>query len=263
MKKMSLKALFLFVAAFLFVFSGCEETVTIDPDADTVKDQAKGAYIVSDAFAVSGNHSNNNKMISSYPDCLTPQWSSGFDTLWLTFDNCEFGGATRNGTLIVLHSGTWEQGKTFEIHFDNYSVNGETADGSISVEFVESTQLRHVFRVQAQDMTLALSDGTQISWSSDITYIKSGGFLTFLDPSDDEYTMNGSGEGINRKGEAYTTEYQNVVKLGDCKWPVSGVITITKDGDKPIEIDFDHDGNAACDNIVNVTQNGITIQVSL
>ncbi len=267
MKNKSLTSILLLFVAGIFVLSGCDPK-TIEPDTETVKSQAKGAYIVSDAFAVANNHNAAKAMLSSYPDCVKSELtlSDTEQTITLSFDNCEFNGATRTGKIILKRSKTdWIAGATYKLEFDKYTVDSELISGSIEVEFLISEELEQTYKLSAKNMKATSSSNNTDevnTWSSNLTVVKSGGLFTPT-PEDDEYKINGNGSGVNTEGEKYTTLYNNVVEKGTCKWPVSGTVTITKEGADPIEIDFDHNGKAECDNIVKVTQAGITVEVSL
>jgi hypothetical protein len=256
-----LKSVTGFAVILLIIFSGCEKTP--DPDIQTVKDQSKAALVISDAFAVSNGHSSEQKMLSEYPECMTHAWNETRDTLTISFDNCTYNEVLRNGSFSVSFSGEWGQGVTMSIGFNNYSVDGNIVSGNLSATYGSIGEEGRIFTVEASDMNLIFPDESSVSWNSLIEYQMTSGFLTFFNPADDVYILNGSGQGINREGEAYETQYNKVERRGDCKWPVAGSITITKAESDPIEIDFDQDGDAECDNIVQVTQSGVSIQVQL
>jgi hypothetical protein len=261
MKRNTLKSAISLVVILLVIFSGCEKTP--DPDIQTVKDQSKAAFIISDAFAVSNGHSSEQKSLSEYPECMSHTWDETGNTLSIEFNNCNFNGAVRNGGFSVSFSGDWGQGVTMTIDFVNYSVDGNIVSGNLSASYGSISEEGRVFTVEASDMKLIFPDETNISWSSNIEFKMTSGFLTFFNPADDEYLLNGSGQGINREGENYETQYNKVERRGDCKWPVAGTITITKADSDPIEIDFDQNGDAECDNIVQITQSGVSIQAEL
>ena len=250
----------LFVAAVL-IFSACEKPT--EPDEETAKDMANGAYIVSDAFAISSNHSNKKGTLD-YPSCVSAEWNATHDSLFITFDDdCEVNGVKRSGQLICTYSGEWGVGITLSITFNDYFVNGEAISGSIAGTYNSEDKGTRNFTVTATDMKVTLTDGKTFSWSSSKTFNMVKGMLTFLNPTDDVYEMTGTSNGINKKGETYASASSDLRKEYGCKLPVSGTVTITKEGDTPIEINFDHDGNADCDTWVKLTQNGISIDVQL
>ncbi|MEA2041090.1 MAG: hypothetical protein U9N85_00870 [Bacteroidota bacterium] len=246
----------LFIVALLG-FSACDKPE--EPDEQTAKDMAKGAYIVSDAFAVSNDYSNSKKGISEYPDCITTGVIEG--GISLTFDNCTFNGITRNGVLEITYNGPWsETGSTLTIGFVDYTVDGHTMSGSITSEHKsEDASGIRSFTITASDMELTFSDGNTTTWDSERNYRMIAGLLTFLDPTDNVFEISGSSTGVNRKGESYTTSSTQLRKDFSCKFPVSGTTTITKGEDSPIEIDFDTDNCLSA----KVTQNGITIEIDL
>lgn len=256
-----LKLLIIPAIIVFLAFAGCEKMP--DPDIQTVKDQTKAAMVVSDAFSVANGHSTAEKMMSEYPDCISHSWNDSHEVLTISFDNCEFNGVQRNGAMIVSFTAEWGQSAEMAIEFDNYSVDGNTVSGTVNATFAAVTEEGRKFTISAENMILTTPDEKTITWSSSIEYQMTSGFITFFNPYDDAYTLNGSGEGVNSNGEEFETQYNNVVRKGDCKWPVSGTITITKTDADPIELDFDQDGNADCDNIVKVTQSGVSLNIEL
>ncbi len=247
----------------IFNFYSCDENETLDPDLETIKANAKGAYIVSDAFSVACNNANtaSSRGDSDYPDGMTIENNpTGFV---VTFKkDTELNGTKRTGKIIVVQTGkTWKVGSALTITFKDYIIDGETVSGSITAKFSETTQDYRLYKVAAVNLkTAANGEENVVNMTIDIK--QTAGFDTPLTLSDDRYEINGGGEGTNADKENYKVAYAGIVVKGDCQWPMVGTIAITKDKTAPFTIDFDTDGEN-CNNEAKVNQGLISTTIKL
>lgn len=97
-------------------------------------------------------------------------------------------------------------------------------------------------------------DNGSVSWNAERTITKT------KDPGigwqNDEYTIEGSADGINANGDAFTAQIVSpLVKemsLGCMSTFVKGKISVTNSNGKVLSIDYDSFGNAACDKTATI-----------
>jgi hypothetical protein len=242
MKNCILKLTGFLVLAIIITSSGCKKG---DADSQSAEDAARGSYIMADAFSIAndGHGGKLNKRFSLECAVINPL-DNGFEVL---FNQCtDVYGVYRDGIIRVTASAdAWSGTSTsvISITFVNYSQNDEGISGTITAQAGQGA-LGVYFTLGADNLTLTYSNGdvavinsAQLTWT--IT-------LTGLD-------YNGTSSGITRDGVSYTSVSENLV-FGICSWPVSGTIIVNMEGENEITINFDQDGNAACDNIYLVSQ---------
>ena len=257
MKSNFLKFLSVFFALSIFVLASCEKP---DPDAQSAEDDARGSYIMADAFAL-GNTEAGGGGKAYLPECVEV-YRNQIDTVILTFDNCDYNGAVRNGSIIVnytLRPLIGDRAANIILTFDNYTMDGVAVEGTITTTF-EGTIIRPEIHIVTDNMLATFPNQETISWSSDKTFtivsgFGDGDFLTNI------VEMSGTASGVNRKGESYSSVYNSVKVERSCEsgYPVSGTVTIESDKGTSV-IDY---GEGECDKIISVTNNGVTITVTL
>ncbi len=257
MKTKRLKFLTFTAASLFLAFSACEKP---NPDQQSAEDDARGSYIMSDAFAVSTNEAGGSGK-SSLPECVEVYRNQG-DTIALTFTNCDFRGHLRNGTIIINYTRNLtigERAVSSIVTFENYTIDGIAVEGKITTTF-GGTILTPSIHVVAEDMKATFTDQRTITWDSDLTYKITSGFADG-DITTNVYEMSGTASGINRKGVAYSSVYDKVITKGSCEggYPVSGSVTIESENGTTV-IDY---GEGECDNIITVTNNGLSVTVTL
>ena len=256
MKTNILKLLSLLFLSVLFVFSSCKKP---DPDTQSAEDDARGSYIMADAFAASNDASGDDgKSFLVCPDV----YRNNVDTVILTFNNCEFRGVTRNGVITVAYTINQTIGLravNMRVTFDNYTFGGKKLEGIITTS-VGGALVGPTYTVKGANMKVTFADGKTISWNSDQTYTMVQGFAT---PGIDDNIIEISGtvDGVNREGESYSSVYEKVRIVRSCSsgYPVSGTVTITSDKGETI-IDY---GDGTCDSIITVTNEGISVEITL
>ena len=260
MKTLNFKLIALLFVLSVFAFSSCDKP---DPDAQSAEDDARGAYILSDAFALGNNEAGGGSGgKADIPECMTIVRNTDTKTITITFNNCLYRGATRNGIIHISYTvpnPDHPRAVSVTITFEDYKIDNVDVEGTISSTFGGS-YTQPVIHVVSDNMVATFADGKTISWSSDQTFTITEGF------GDGEIDNNvivigGTAEGINRKGMAYESVYSSVTVDRSCEYgyPVSGTVTITSDKGTSV-IDY---GNGTCDNEIEVTNSGVTVTISL
>ena len=251
-----IKIVVIVFSIMLFVLNSCEKPNTGTPDSQSSQDNAKGAYVVTDIFALANNHSGKalNEDECFVFDSIAPGNFS------ITFDSCDYRGALRDGKVTVkferLHPNV-PKATNLTITFDNYYVDGNKVEGKITTT-VDISDVEHpAYTVVASDMKLT-SDSATISWNSTKTHTMIAGFMTPA-REDNEFSVSGTSSGVNRNGKAFSTVYDGVIVKNACEHPVEGKITLTSDAKATI-IDF---GNGECDDLATITMNGVSLEIHL
>lgn len=148
-------------------------------------------------------------------------------TRTVTFKNFYIDSAQITGTMLKTYTAT-----------DSSEIKWKTA-GTVSVLFTDSTKVTREIN--------------QIKLMVD-------GFDTPFDHSDDVFNITGT---VTTTYDSKTIVRQIVdplVKLGDCRYIVQGIVSLAVDGDVFCELDY---GNGTCDDIATITKDGKTIQITI
>lgn len=255
----------LMILSAMIINLACEKPE--QPDTQSAEDDAKGALVVSDAFAFSNSAANgdNGKSAQLIDECLTIEFTGTYPdrVMTITFDSCtSVAGVVRNGQLIVNLSAAWENGKQMVINFNNYSINGVAVEGKVTAQYSLNGDSPE-FTIISENMKLTFPDARTYTWSSTKTFLMTAGMSTPLLRYDDIFVIDGTTTGVNRKGESFTSEYIDVVSNKSCDWPESGTVIITKAEEQTTTIEFDQDGTPACDNIIKVTKGDIVLYINI
>jgi len=260
MKTNFFKILTVFFALGLFAISSCNKP---DPDQQSAEDDARGGYMMADAFALGNdNAGDTGGGKASFPEGMDVQRDFETHTVTITFTNCDYRGAVRNGVVKIKHSLALGENNprafNLTITFENYTMDGVALEGTINTTF-GGTYLKPAIQIVATGMKATFADAKVLSWSSDKTFTIETGFAN--PDVDNVVVMSGTATGVNRDGKNFTSTYTSVKLKRECetKYPVSGTVSIESDNGTTV-IDY---GNGECDNIISVTNNGVTIEVTL
>lgn len=254
MKSNLFKFLSVFFTLTLFILTSCEKPSA--PDEQSAEDDARGSYIMADVFAMGNNEAGGGGK-TVLENCYTVDRTHQ-DTVILSFDNCE----NRSGRIIVaFETPNPDSPKAVNtvMTFENYFVDNIAVEGTITSTFGGTINIPEI-NVIASNMVATFTNDKTISWSSNKTFKIVEGFGDG-NISTNVLEISGTAEGINRKSEDYTSTYNAVTVKRACttKYPISGTVTIVSN-DGTTEIDY---GSGECDNIITVTSNGISINVTL
>ena len=263
MKIKAFKVLAIFFAVGLFMVTSCKKDVTSSPDSQSAEDDARGAYISAESFAMGNDEANDVGGGKAVNDtCWTREfvgdWQGG--TITFVFDSCEYRGAIRKGTVKIVFtrvSSIHRRAVNTTITFDNYYVDGVKVEGTLT-STIKGDSIAPSFTVVGKDMKLTFADGKTAKWNATRTFTMVEGFIT-PNRDDNVIEMSGNVTGTNRKGIDFTSVQDKVRKEKTCKWPVSGTNTITSDNGVTV-IDY---GNGECDNVITITRNGVSVDINL
>ncbi len=251
----------------MFIIQSCEKT-DLQPDEQSAEDEARAEYIVGDAFALAngaagGDNGGGGKLSLDSTDCPVIAITGFFPnrTMTLTFDSCEYKGATRDGVInveFVRQQDSSQHYASMAISFTEYYIDGINVEGNIVVA-VGGNDSVPSFTITQTDIVLTFPDNRTIQRNSVQEFSMEEGFVT-PEGDDDVFVINGTSNSVNRDSVSYSSVQADVRYERACgNIPVSGTTTITSD-DNITTINF---GEGDCDNIIVVTANGITKTITL
>ncbi len=165
---------------------------------------------------------------------------------------------TKNGMICIEKIGGPLQ-DTFvrKISFVNFSINGNSIEGTKTITKVNN----YTYTITLQNGKITFNDGKTYTRTFTHTRTWVYGYDTPFDVWDDEYTLEGSAEGVNRYGLKYKHEIKTALHLkATCRYIVSGTVEFTVDN-QTITIDYGNDDT--CDGVVNTYINGNANQIQL
>ncbi len=169
---------------------------------------------------------------------------------------------TRSGKIMITVSGPMKvEGSSRTVTFDNYYFNGIRVEGvrTITNEGLNENE-NPVFSTTLTGGKLTLPDETVIEREIDRERECIAGYNT---PNiwDDECLITGTVSGTTYNGTAYTNTIKSALhRKRVCKFIVSGVIEVARDGVEPFEIDF---GDGECDALAVVRRGDEEKEITL
>ncbi len=188
-----------------------------------------------------------------WPKMITLDFGAGCTGL---YDN------TRSGKIFITVSGPrMETGSKKTVTFDNYLFNGIRVEGTKEYENLgPNSNQNPVFSIKLTGGKLTLPDGEIIERSFEHQREWIAGFQT-RNIWDDECLISGTMNGVNIKGVAYTNTIITPLHwTRACRFIVSGVVKIEREGADPIVIDY---GTGNCDAKATVTKGDVTKEIIL
>lgn len=171
----------------------------------------------------------------------------------------------RRGKIIITRYGNhyWDGGVEITNTFDNYFVNDNQVIGTKTINgFINDEGFRVHNIVDNGSIILADEAGT-ITWLATRTRTVVEGSDTRF-KMDDVVEITGTSSGSDSEGNTFsseiTTPLVRIHEIGCHRHPVSGVVEILRSPDTVISIDF---GDGTCDNLAEVTTNGVTEIIEL
>ena len=165
-------------------------------------------------------------------------------------------GVTRKGSMTCVYTGRFHtSGTSVTVTFQNYSVNGNTLEGTFVITNTSSGN-GVSFTTQVTGGKITEANGNSFTWAGTRALTQTAGASTPAVISDDEYTYSGSTTGVNFKGKSFTTTSQNIVMSTNCKYLLSGTTTIYEGVSRiPYVLDY---GSGSCDNTYTLTYGSIS-----
>lgn len=174
-------------------------------------------------------------------------------------------GTVRKGVIIINYQGLrFVPGSKTITTFDDYHVNGVKIEGTRTITtstFSASPNLTISFIVKDNDGKATFSDQTTITRNATHT-------ITFVNTSNGiTWTIEGQANGEARRGESYVflierpLIFKSSCALSGFSLPSEGEALFTVDS-FPVGLNYGDEG-AACDNILTVTINDVTQNITV
>ena len=279
---MKTKILMMITALAVLSFSSCKKDSSgvieqaslnlADDDAVTdavfedVFNTADNATIILDQMGKSIDAKSEADVTDSCPAITITRPT---DALWPKVVTVDFGTSctgifdnVRSGKIIIeVTAPRLQVGSKRTITFLDYYFNGIKVEGTKVLENMGyNTNQNLVISVKLTDGKLTLPDGKTIERTLSHQREWTAGLLT-KNIWDDECLITGTATGKNIDGLAYTNTIMTALHwTRACRFMVSGVVKIERDGKSPIEIDF---GSGDCDSKAIVTKDGVTKEILL
>lgn len=260
-------------------FLACKRQDKIDVQAfrevteDLARVEGEQTYL-NDAMDSQGETGGNRRVAGVDTTVLPPCAQVSFDSAQrlLTIDfgatNCLCrDGVYRRGKVMVRFSGpVWHQaGSRAFLTTDSFFVNDNQhiVEKALFHEGINSAGER-VLRDTVFLHRVITPDGT-VQWEATRVYRQIQGQTTLI-RRDDIWLIEGRGQGISRRGSAFTTQITTPLKVrGDCTFghPVSGVWTLATQN-HTVTLNYDPYGNEACDRVASLqVDNGNPVNITL
>ena len=188
-----------------------------------------------------------------WPKVITLDFGTGCSGL---FDN------TRAGKIIISVSGPrQETGSKKTVTFENYFFNGIKVEGTKVFENMGlNSNQNPVISITLTGGKMTLPGGKSFERSFEHQREWVAGFQT-RNIWDDECLITGTANGVNVNGVGYKNTIMTALKwTRACRFIVSGVVKIEREGVQPVEINY---GTGECDAKAVVTRGGETKEILL
>jgi hypothetical protein len=218
-----------------------------------------------DTLKPRGNH------LRHLPECATVirDVNETKDTIVVTID---FGdecvgknGKVRSGKIIMTRIGKlyWTGSTTATTTFEDYFVDGNQVLGSKTTLGIINDAGNRQFTTNIDGQLILADDAGTITWNGTrIREVVEGSDTRMK--RDDVIHVTGSSSGVSADGSVFSSEIvEPLVRIheeGCHRHYVSGIVHIIRGADTEITINY---GDGTCDNLAEVTTNGVTEVVEL
>jgi hypothetical protein len=183
----------------------------------------------------------------------------------ITLDYGE-GTELNNGTvisgqiIIVVSAPPRTDGATREVTFNDFYVDSVNIAGTRNISFSANDEEGITFTVVG-DLVFTFTDGTYIERHAEKIRKLVEGYATFFDHSDDVLHITGYTSAVSSEGYSFSkTIIEPLVRLGTCRYIVSGIVVMEKNDEVFAELDF---GDGTCDDIATIVKDGEERQITL
>jgi hypothetical protein len=266
-------------AVAIFSFTSCNKQSTVDQVSlnladdeavtNAVFDDVSGTEDVADAILSSFQSGKSGIAEAVSDSCPLVTIDHPTDAVWPKTITINYGSGctgffdqTRSGKIIIVVTGPRKSlGSKKTVTFDNFFFNGIKVEGTREIENMGYNDNQNlVFSVKLTDGKLTLPNGNIITR----TVKHQREWIAGFDSNnrwDDEVLITGTAGGVNVNSVAYADTIQTALHwTRACKFIVSGVVKISREGKDPVELNY---GMGDCDAIATVTINGETKEITL
>lgn len=277
MKRKSLSLLC--VVALVLGFSSCQKEDTMDQKIALAEDEAISDSYFSQAIAETDDLGDVAMVFENLPVDITAKTAGtppvappvsgsrvvtvtpevGFPkTITITFTDWKVGERpAKNGVIQIVITGPMHRaGTSRTITFQNFTIGGNLMEGTKTITNVDGITVTITLR----GGKITFQDGTFITREVSRTRKWIAGILTPRFIWDDEFQIEGTVSGVNRRGEQYSVVITKpLIRRMACLWLVEGTVTMRR-GDRSLVLDY---GNGTCDDLATITANGETREITL
>jgi hypothetical protein len=262
-------SIFTFISMLVFSFTSCnlkEKTAPLPDNVDLAVEEVFASDLMEDVFAetfdiifdLSEYGFFKSEDDNDWPDCRVKTIERPDGERWPKVVTLDFGDGcedkkenVRKGKIIITLRGRFkEEGSTRSVTFDDYYVNDNRIEGTKLITNTGREEGFLVFSIELEKAKILTEDGIEIKRNASKTRVWIEGEET---PTkwDNVFLINGTAEKINKDGVQINKTITDLLRAKDCRWPVSGTVEITTDGDRPLAV-LDY-GDGECDEWASVT----------
>jgi len=276
------KIFFLMAALVMISLSSCRKESALDQSSiDLADDDAVSNAIFDDIFNTidyadimldalqKGESSKSDLDIMLSDSCPSVTITHPEDNIWPKTITIDYGTGctgfyenTRSGKIIITITGPRrETGSQRSVTFVEYYINGIKVEGAYSLETIGLNDNQNfVIEATLTGGKLTLPEGQTIERSFEHQKEWIAGFNT-MNIWDDECLVTGTATGVNINSVSYTRTITSALHWKRvCRFLVSGVVKIERQGMEPFEIDF---GTGECDAVAVVTMGDESREITL
>lgn len=190
---------------------------------------------------------------AGYPITIVIDYGDGIET--------DHGKVIKGKVTIVVNGGKNTDGSTREITFANCAIDTIAVNGTSTEKFVgDNTTTRKI--TTSSNVTFAITDGATFVRKGVETTEWLAGISTTKDRTDDKVVVTGAVTVDNTTDNiSYSKTITNgLVKLGDCRYIVSGTVEYKQAGSVIGTLEY---GDGTCDNVATLAVGGTTTEVTL
>lgn len=266
-------------AIALLSFSSCNKQASVDQASvnmaddeavtNAVFDDVSGTEDVADAILDSYQTGKSSFTDAVSDSCPAVTIDHPTDAVWPKTITVNYGAGctgfydqTRSGKIIIVVTGPRRTiGSKKTVTFDNFYFNGIKVEGTRVIENLGYNNNQDmVFGVTLTGGKLTLPNGNTIEREVKHQREWIAGF-TSKNAWDDEVLITGTASGVNINDVVYADTITTALHWKRaCKFIVSGVVKISREGKDPVTLDY---GTGDCDATATVTLNGESKDITL
>lgn len=281
--KLGLNFLIALTMTFSFAFlSSCEKTEgTLDLTADEALLQVQDETLATDLFdevieigeeAEASDYLKSTEVTGPFyrlSDCvtITREFNSESRTITIDFgeENCEgTDGKLRRGKIIIIRTGFyWTSEVTATYSFENFFVDENQLVGTKTYTGAFNDDGTYGSSFITDGQVILADDAGTITWYSERNRLITEGADTW-GFADNRVEVTGFSNGQTSDGTTFSSEITDplvrIYQEGCFRFYVQGILEITKADGTEISINY---GDGTCDNLAEVTINGVTEIIEL
>lgn len=164
-----------------------------------------------------------------------------------------------SGTIVIEISGPRSSASfTRMVTYQNFTVDSIQIAGT---SLIEINRENETFRNNTSDLTFTINGESVVTRSSNRTWTWVAGMETTEDQTDDVIHIEGVVDATSGTDSYKKEIIEPLVRLGDCRYIVSGTVKVTLNGDLISTLNY---GDGECDEVATFTNSdGETVEVDL